>query len=122
MENLKTALEDVKRLLLYKRLFDTASEIMVIANNKGYFADVNTAFLKEVGFTKEVMTAKPFISFVHHEDVEKTNKAFENLQVGIDVRGFRNRYETFTGEYKVIEWDSFTDGEYIYAIAKVINQ
>src|ERR1700704_5542036 len=98
MENLKQALEEVKRLLLYKRLFDMASEIMVIANTKGYFADVNIAFLKEVGFTKEVITAKPFIFFVHPEDVEKTNSAFEELKIGIALSGFRNRYETFTGE------------------------
>lgn len=122
MENLKAALVEIKRLLLYKKLFDTATEIMVIANMGGYFTDVNIAFIKETGFPKEVLTGKPFISFIHPEDVGNTNKAFEGLKVGIDVRGFRNRYETFTGEYKLIEWDSSTDGEYIYAIAKVINQ
>jgi PAS domain-containing protein len=53
-----------------------------------------------LGFTKEELTAKPFVDFVHPEDVDATLAAVADLESGRVVNDFENRFRTKSGEWR----------------------
>jgi hypothetical protein len=64
-------------------------------------------------------SGEPFISFVHPDDVEATNKVSEHLATpGTDpVVGFENRYRTSNGSYCAIEWNVVSADSSLYCVA-----
>lgn len=87
--------------------FETAPEILVIANQNKQFVKVNPAFCKLLGYSYEELTAQPFTNFVHEEDVSITGKEYTETITGIrQSNNFINRYKTKEGKYRWISWKS----------------
>ncbi|MGB0888154.1 MAG: ATP-binding protein, partial [Vicingaceae bacterium] len=112
--------ENYKR---YKKFFDLSLDLLCIANVDGYFTLVNPAFSETLGWTVEEMISKPFLDFVHPDDVNSTIKEVEKLKDGIPTTSFINRYRTKSGEYVWMKWVSTPDqrtGE-LFAVAHNIT-
>ncbi len=56
----------------YFRFFQSAAEIMVIADPNGSFKKVNPACLRILGYTEAELLSQPFINFVHPDDRQST--------------------------------------------------
>ncbi len=99
--------------------FDLAIDMLCIANFQGHFLHVNQMFEKVLGWSKAELLSKPFIKFVHPDDVQATIDATITLSKGQNILNFLNRYLCKGGEYRWIEWRaySFIEKGYIYAIA-----
>ncbi|MCW8799602.1 MAG: PAS domain-containing protein [Desulfobacter sp.] len=85
-------------------LFELSPDIIGIGNLDGFFIEVNSAFEKLTGYTKEELYERPFLSFIHEKDVEKTCNALDELQKGKQFLNMENRYKCKNGSYKWIEW------------------
>lgn len=97
---------DYKR---YKHFFDNQNDMVGIANDTGYFEEVNHAFCRELGLTKDEIYSTPFIDLVHPEDVAATIKAYEDLMAGALVTNFMNRYRKSDGTYIWLDWNATPD-------------
>ncbi|MES9897774.1 MAG: PAS domain S-box protein [Sedimenticola sp.] len=87
-----------------KSFFNLSPDIIGSGNFEGYFTKINISFEELLGYTKEDILNKPFLSFVHDSDVEKTKEALSSMQKGESKLIIENRYRCKDGSYKWIEW------------------
>ena len=76
----------------FQKFFDVSIDLMCIASVDGYFKRVNPAFGKVLGWTEEELLARPFLSFIHPDDVADTEHEVAKLAQGIPTVSFANRY------------------------------
>lgn len=79
--------------------------LCIIENSTGNFIRLNNAWENELGYTPGELVGKPFISFVHHDDIDLTAQAFFSLEKTENVRKFINRFQCKDGSYRFIEWN-----------------
>jgi PAS domain S-box-containing protein len=106
-----------------KLFFDISPDILCISGFDGYFKQVNTSFLKLLGYSKEEIYSSPIQMFMFHEDREKFINCGNTLANGNSLMNFENRYQSKSGEVIWLSWTSVPDMEQnvIYSIAKNIT-
>jgi PAS domain S-box-containing protein len=106
------------------RVYETSMDMMGSANFQGYFVDLNPQWEATMGYTLEELKARPFISFVHPDDVERTNREFEeHVKAGHKSFQFVNRYVRKGGEPRYVQWNVSPDlnAGMVYFIARDIT-
>jgi len=105
------------------RLFELSVDMQCIAGFDGYLKRVNQAWTKTLGWQAAELYAKPFIEFVHPDDVAATLQAFHNLASSDPILNFENRYLCQNGSYRWISWNSYplVEQQQIYAIARDVT-
>ncbi|MEJ8566384.1 PAS domain S-box protein [Elongatibacter sediminis] len=107
-----------------RRFFDLSLDMLCIASNDGYFKRVSPAFTRTLGWTPEELSSRPFLEFIHPDDVVPTRRAVERQQrLGEPVNAFENRYLRKDGDYRVLSWKSVpqADGT-LYAAARDVTE
>ncbi|MCP4603366.1 MAG: PAS domain S-box protein [Proteobacteria bacterium] len=94
-----------------KRVFDISPDLVGTGNLDGYFTRINSSFKKILGYEEEELLAKPFIEFIHKEDVETTLAALGKAVEGTPEIYVQNRYKCKDGSYIWIEWKVITLAE-----------
>ncbi|MFN7044508.1 MAG: PAS domain-containing protein [Flavobacterium sp.] len=101
---------EIKRKMneeMNKLMFESAPDIIAIANSYGHFTKVNKAFCDLLGYSEEELTSKPYTYFLHPEDVKKSEEEYiETISGSRKANNFTNRYRTKDGDYKWIAWSS----------------
>lgn len=88
----------------FESVFNLASDLVCISGMT-HFLKVNPSFSRILGYSAEELTARPFMEFIHPDDIEPTRKAVEEkLTKGISVFNFINRYRNMNGGYRWLEW------------------
>lgn len=98
-----------KDLESYRKFFDLSLDYMCIAGTDGYFKSLNPTFAKELGYTEEELLSKPFVDFIHEDDVESTIMEVHKLSKGYKTVGFVNRYKKKDGGYIHMHWTCHPD-------------
>jgi PAS domain S-box-containing protein len=106
------------------RFFDLSLDLMSISDFNGYFTELNDIWERTVGFTMAELTAEPYLSFVHPDDIEPTLGAFHGLLEGRRVVGFENRYRCKDGTYKWLQWHTTPDLglKMVFAVARDVTE
>ncbi|SEA42198.1 PAS domain S-box-containing protein [Flavobacterium gillisiae] len=101
-----------------------SEDLLCVAGMDGFFKEVNPAFKKKLGHTKKELLSTSLISFIHPEDIVKTNLEIERLSKGEGSMSFENRYIKKNGAIVTIQWTSSVDqaGKLIYGIGRDISQ
>jgi len=97
-------LELAQRLDNLERIFDFSLDMIGEGNLSGYFTRINSSFGRILGYTDEEFLAVPFLEFIHHEDVEKTEEALAAAARGQKEIFIENRYKCKNELFKWIEW------------------
>jgi len=121
LDGMAEALEEQVGLLTeYRKFFDVSIDMLCIAGTDGYFKRVNPAFSRELGWTEEELTSRPFLELVHEDDVASTMREIEKLAGGIPTIRFANRFLCTDGSYKWLRWNAYPEPESgrLYAIAR----
>ncbi len=109
----------------YKYIVDLSSNLICVADYSGYFLEVNPAFVKLLGYTKEELLSRPFMEFVHPEDRDKTRRKIHLLS-GKNTHdpGFENRYITRSGDIVYLKWNvtAAPERSKIYAIVQDVTE
>lgn len=101
-----------------EQFFYVSQDFMCIAGNDGYFKKVNPAFSQALGYTEQELTAVPYTSFLHPEDLKKTIREASQVSSGVPTTFFENRYRCKNGEYLLLSWKCTPVGDQIFAIAR----
>jgi PAS domain S-box-containing protein len=108
----------------YFKFFNTSTDIMGITNSLGHFVKINPAFGKMFGYLEHELLAKPFIEFVHPDDIKVTLREMHtNLEAGLSVQ-FENRFLAKDGSHKWLSWTAHLNREdnLTYATARDITK
>ncbi|MEQ9547855.1 MAG: diguanylate cyclase [Marinobacter sp.] len=104
-KRLSNELENYHRSLQeWEWFFEHSVQMLCIAGLDGYFKRVNSAFANTLGYSKEELLSRPFVDFVHPDDVDKTARELEGLGSGRDSISFENRYLAKDGSWRWIAW------------------
>ncbi|NQT37081.1 MAG: PAS domain S-box protein, partial [Planctomycetes bacterium] len=104
-----------------KRIFDLSLDMICIADNDGYFRKINPSFGRVLGYCDEELVSRPYLEFVHPDDIAKTLEVIkEKLARGDVVINFENRYRCKDGSVKWLMWTSRPVPEegLLYSIAR----
>lgn len=114
---------DASRNVLQK-FFDLSLDFMCIANVQGYFLKISSAFTSVLGYAESELLGKPFLEFVHPEDIQITLTEIEKLAQGKLTIQFENRYRKADGNYIWLSWNTKPDTQtgILYATARNITE
>lgn len=108
------------------RVFSMSLDMICIADiNTATFLKVNPAFTETLGFSESELLQKPFMDFIHPDDIDSTRRVVESeLKMGARVINFENRYRCRDGSYRWLSWVSRPSPEkgVTYAVARDITR
>ncbi len=109
----------------FRTIFTMSLDLICIASiETSTFTKINPAFSRLLGYTEAELLGKPFLEFIHPDDVEPTQRVVEEqLRAGKTVLHFENRYRTAGGDYCWLDWNSHPNAEngVTFAIARNIT-
>lgn len=113
-----------EKLRTSDKIFNHSIDMLCIAGYDGYFKVLNPAWKKTLGWSNEELLSKPWIDFVHPDDVEVTNNVKSTLVDGKEIYQFENRYYCKDGSLKWLSWNSFPYPEenIIFGVARDITE
>jgi len=110
-----------KKIEELDRYFNYSLDLLCIANTRGEFIKLNPEWEKLLGYSVSELVGRPFLDFVHPEDIERTKKTLSYLFDKNEVLNFENRYKCKDGSYRWIEWRSKALESNIYAVARDVT-
>lgn len=102
--------------------FNNALDLFSIADMQGYFRKLNARWQQILGYSLADLIGKPFLDYVHPEDIPATREAMNRLSAAMPVNNFINRYRHRDGSWRWIQWNSIAKDGLIYAAARDITQ
>ena len=107
-----------------ERLFSLSIDPICVVDFNGYFKDLNSAWTRILGWSKEELLSIPWFSFVHPDDAAGTEAMGRDLVAGQSVKDFRNRYVGKDGRTCWIEWNAIPDRAegLFYAVARDVTE
>ena len=89
--------------------FEFSNEMLCIADSRGYFTRVNKAWTKNLGWSAAELTSRPYIDFVHPDDLEATKReARLLLGSSYETVRFENRYRCRDDSYRWLAWQAIS--------------
>ena len=103
--------------------FNVSADLLCIAGTDGYFKRLNPAWEKALGYSIEKLLSRPYLDFVHPDDVAATRSAAHGAAV-TGVESFENRYRTKQGAYRWLNWNTQPEpqGNLLYAAARDVTE
>jgi PAS domain S-box-containing protein len=103
-------------------LLKLSSDLFCILGQDGYFQPLNPAWETVLGWTQQELRSRPWIEFVHPDDVDVTLCA-KTRCLQEDFVEYENRYRHKNGSYCWLSWrvSQEKDG-FSYAVAKDITE
>ena len=109
----------------FEKLFSLSLDVLYIVGSDGYFKKVNPAFQRIMGYSEEEFISKPFLDYIHPDDMGSSLEAFKKVKEGEALVNFVNRYRDSSGKYHIFSWTAAIEVEtgLIYGAARdVTNQ
>jgi PAS domain S-box-containing protein len=106
---------------VFSAFFDLSGDPMCVAGIDGYFRRVNPSFSRVLGYSAQDLVTRPFIDFVHPEDVQNTINVMSRLAAGDRIVNFENRYLHKDGSLRILQWMATPREDLIYAVARDIT-
>jgi PAS domain S-box-containing protein len=107
-----------------ERLFKLTSDFICISAKDKYFKKINPAFSKVLGFTEQQILSDTIPSFIHPDDVEKSQKEVDKFNEGFSTVTLTNRLKTSDNSYRLIDWVTNIDQDsgLMYGIGRDITE
>ncbi|WP_189081578.1 response regulator [Mangrovihabitans endophyticus] len=106
------------------QMFLLSPELLCVVDAEGRFTRLNPAWEAALGHPMERMQGRPFLDFVHPDDVATTLAESAKVNDGAGARAFENRYRCADGSYRWLRWNSATDpvSGNVYAVAHDVTE
>jgi PAS domain S-box-containing protein len=129
---LRRSVSDMLRVIRERRaaeeeldqFFTLSLDMLCISDFDGKFKRVNPAWQHVLGIPTKDLLSKPYIDFVHPDDVEATMREAKRIDEGATAISFENRYRCADGSYKWLLWNATPNMQQklTYAVARDITQ
>lgn len=106
------------------RFLTLSVDLLLISDFDYSFRWVNPACEPILGYTREEFLGRPYLEFVHPDDLERTRSLADSIAgSGDGVADFENRYRAKDGSYRWLLWSATPDlrERLIYAVAKDVT-
>jgi len=90
------------------RLFDLSQDLMCVAGFDWFLKQVNPAWERTLGWTKEELMSRPFTSLIHASDMQGYSQFSDQLLNKKTVFLTDNRLQCKDGSYRWISWTAHT--------------
>lgn len=103
--------------------FDLCPDLLAIADSSGYFIKTNKHWTTVLGWSSEELQGKPWLYFVHPDDIDQTISIFSVMSSGNKITNFVNRYRCKNGDYVCISWNAseLDDTKKAYCVGRVLD-
>ncbi|MGL5831790.1 MAG: PAS domain S-box protein [Waterburya sp.] len=110
--------------LTRERFLAVASDLQIIMGNNGYFHWVSPTFEQVLGWTTQEMTSRPWIEFIHPDDISPSVAESVSVFSGKETNYFENRYRHRDGSYRWLLWKAqpYPEEQLIYGAAIDITE
>lgn len=108
-------------------LLDNAPFVAAWSDRNGHFVKLNRTWERVTGYSEKEMLNRPWVDFVHPDDVESSLDQFRNGELfnkeSRVFNHFLNRYKVKTGGWVLLSWQSSGVNNEIgnFAIADVLK-
>ncbi|PYY16829.1 MAG: hypothetical protein DMG60_13740 [Acidobacteria bacterium] len=109
----------------FQDFLNLSVDLFCIAGFDGYLKWINCAWEEKLGYSREELLARPYISFLHPDDVPTTSAAALRVaNTGQNLFNFANRYRSIKGQYHWIYWTVITSTEkrLIYCVGRDLTE
>lgn len=105
------------------RLFNLSVDMLSIGGYDGFLEQVNPAWVRVLGWSRDDLMGRPLLSFVHPADKRTVTAAIRELEAGERVDGIECRFECRDGRYRWLSWNSFpyADRRQIFSVVRDIT-
>jgi serine/threonine-protein kinase len=105
------------------RFFALSLDLMTIVGSDGYYKELNPAWEKILGWPLDELKAKPWVEFLHPDDVAPTMAAAQRLFGGNSVSHLENRFRCKDGSYRWLHWTGqvIAGQQLIYCVGRDIT-
>jgi PAS domain S-box-containing protein len=86
------------------RFFALSLDLMTIVGSDGYYKELNPAWETILGWPIDELKARPWVEFLHPDDVAPTVAAAESLFGGNSLSHPENRFRCKDGSYRWLHW------------------
>ncbi len=109
---------------LRDQLFNHSLDLMVVIGFEDRLHESNPAWEKVLGWERDDLAEKSWLSLVHPEDLSRTRESMRDLRLGMPVVRLENRYRHKNGSYRTIVWNSFPliDEKLIVGVGRDISE
>jgi PAS domain S-box-containing protein len=109
---------------LEDRFFANSIDMLCMLDFNGYFKQLNPAWERTLGFTREELMSRPFIEFVHPDDRERTLKQNAKVRSGGQALAFENRYLCKDGSFRWFRWNAapHSGEKVIFSVARDVTE
>jgi PAS domain S-box-containing protein len=103
--------------------FDIARDLICTVNADGYFTSLNAAWERALGWSREELLSRPFIEFVHPDDISATVEVAGRVtEVDTELVDFENRWSTAGGGWRWVRWHAHSDGTTWFAVGRDVTE
>jgi PAS domain S-box-containing protein len=108
---------------LKDRFFEISIDMLCFLGFDGYFRRLNPAWERALGYSRAELMSRPFITFVHPDDRERTMEQNRRVRAGGQALAFENRYLCSDGSFRWLRWNAAPDVEHgvIFSVARDIT-
>lgn len=108
---------------IFEFFLKESPDLVCITDVNANFKMVNDAFIIALGYTREELINKPFINFVHPDDIQVTTSKSKSVRNFYHLIDFENRFIKKNGEIIFLQWKANLNStdNLIYAIARDIT-
>ena len=109
---------------LKDRFFELSIDLLCFLNFDGYFRNLNPAWERALGYSREELMSRPFIEFVHPDDRDRTLEQNKRVRAGEKALAFENRYLCKDGSFRWLLWNTAPDLDHgiIFSVARDITK
>jgi|25BtaG_2_1085352.scaffolds.fasta_scaffold00093_29 hypothetical protein len=105
------------------QFFSLSPDMFSIVDLNSHFFEVNAAFVKTLGYTREQLLGTSYMALVHTEDRQKVIDAVESLTRGVDIHDLFIRAVDSAGSEHWLQINAILSAdELIYVVARDITE
>jgi PAS domain S-box-containing protein len=123
-ERTKRTLDEQQRLKTnLQQIMENSADVICMVNLDGFFVELSHSAEEVLGYSIAELKSRPFINFVHPDDVEMTKQEAGNILAGSVAKSFRNRYLRKDGSVVYLMWSAryISSMKTLYAVAHDIT-
>jgi len=112
----------IAQALARGRTWQLSPDVLAVLGPSGYFEAFNPAWQATLGWSDIDIASKPFIDFVHPDDIEKTEASWRDLmERNLPALRFENRYRHKDGSWRWLSWVAVPDDGKVYCSARDVT-